>query len=153
MPSRIYHRFWCSSCNDFTLHGHGVDSACHDCGTVTKEYNLSEVPLDKLLAQRERYKRKRRESVLNMFNAPIGLFDRTHSYEIIETDAGQKEIDDVREKQLKKLREERDALVEEYNLFYRNTGRNDACPCGKVDNNGKPLKYKKCCLTRFNLIL
>ena len=24
-------------------------------------------------------------------------------------------------------------------------GRNDPCPCGKKDENGKPLKYKKCC--------
>ncbi len=24
-------------------------------------------------------------------------------------------------------------------------GRNDPCPCGAVDANGKPLKYKKCC--------
>jgi len=25
-------------------------------------------------------------------------------------------------------------------------GRNDPCPCGKVDpNTGKPVKYKKCC--------
>lgn len=24
-------------------------------------------------------------------------------------------------------------------------GRNDPCPCGKADTNGKPLKYKKCC--------
>ena len=25
-------------------------------------------------------------------------------------------------------------------------GRNDPCPCGKKDGNGKPIKYKKCCL-------
>jgi uncharacterized protein YecA (UPF0149 family) len=24
-------------------------------------------------------------------------------------------------------------------------GRNDPCPCGAVDSNGKPKKYKKCC--------
>ncbi len=24
-------------------------------------------------------------------------------------------------------------------------GRNDPCPCGAVDANGKPIKYKKCC--------
>ncbi len=24
-------------------------------------------------------------------------------------------------------------------------GRNDPCPCGKLDANGKPLKFKKCC--------
>lgn len=25
-------------------------------------------------------------------------------------------------------------------------GRNDPCPCGATDENGKPLKYKNCCL-------
>lgn len=25
-------------------------------------------------------------------------------------------------------------------------GRNDPCPCGAVDENGKPKKYKNCCL-------
>jgi peptide deformylase len=25
------------------------------------------------------------------------------------------------------------------------TGRNDPCPCGKLDKNGKPMKFKKCC--------
>lgn len=24
-------------------------------------------------------------------------------------------------------------------------GRNDPCPCGKKDDSGKPIKYKKCC--------
>ena len=24
-------------------------------------------------------------------------------------------------------------------------GRNDPCPCGAVDGDGKPMKYKKCC--------
>ena len=29
---------------------------------------------------------------------------------------------------------------------YKKIGRNDPCPCGAVDENGKPKKYKKCCL-------
>ena len=24
-------------------------------------------------------------------------------------------------------------------------GRNEPCPCGRVDRKGKPLKFKKCC--------
>jgi len=24
-------------------------------------------------------------------------------------------------------------------------GRNDPCPCGAKDANGRPIKYKKCC--------
>jgi peptide deformylase len=30
-------------------------------------------------------------------------------------------------------------------IIKNNIGRNDPCPCGKKDINGKPLKYKKCC--------
>ena len=29
-------------------------------------------------------------------------------------------------------------------------GRNDPCPCGKVDKLGKPVKFKKCCLGTSN---
>lgn len=29
---------------------------------------------------------------------------------------------------------------------FKKIGRNDPCPCGAVDENGKPVKYKNCCL-------
>jgi len=29
-------------------------------------------------------------------------------------------------------------------------GRNDPCPCGAVDENGKPRKFKNCCLNKKN---
>ena len=28
-------------------------------------------------------------------------------------------------------------------------GRNDPCPCGKTDINGKRLKYKNCCINKI----
>jgi preprotein translocase subunit SecA len=29
-------------------------------------------------------------------------------------------------------------------------GRNDPCPCGKIDSKtGRPVKYKKCCYPKF----
>lgn len=35
--------------------------------------------------------------------------------------------------------------VQEYNkLQFAGVGRNDACPCGKQDFSGKPVKFKKC---------
>jgi hypothetical protein len=35
--------------------------------------------------------------------------------------------------------------VEEANkLQFAGVGRNDPCPCGKTDANGKPVKFKKC---------
>jgi len=29
-------------------------------------------------------------------------------------------------------------------------GRNDPCPCGKTDDDNKPVKFKKCCLYRWD---
>lgn len=29
---------------------------------------------------------------------------------------------------------------------HKKIGRNDPCPCGATDENGKPVKYKNCCL-------
>ena len=29
---------------------------------------------------------------------------------------------------------------------YKKIGRNEPCPCGALDKNGKPKKYKNCCL-------
>ena len=29
---------------------------------------------------------------------------------------------------------------------HKKIGRNDPCPCGSLDKNGKPKKYKNCCL-------
>jgi len=31
---------------------------------------------------------------------------------------------------------------------YDKIGRNDPCPCGSVDENGKPKKFKNCCLNK-----
>ena len=34
-------------------------------------------------------------------------------------------------------------------------GRNDPCPCGSVDENGKPKKFKNCCLNKkdWNILI
>ncbi len=33
----------------------------------------------------------------------------------------------------------------------KKVGRNDPCPCGKINpNTGKPMKYKKCCWPKYN---
>ena len=34
-------------------------------------------------------------------------------------------------------------VIREYD---KKIGRNDPCPCGALDENGKPKKYKNCCL-------
>lgn len=149
-------RFWCSKCQEFTVH---QGDSCLTCGTVTNEYLLSDVPIEKLEAQRERYKRmKQRNSPLNAYLNILGCgsilhgngipdsfnksVEEANQENIIETDAGQKTIDKKRTERLEKLREERRAREEEY-LKFKGTGRNDLCPCG----SGK--KYKTCCQPRF----
>ena len=57
MPQITYNRFWCTQCQDYTLQHAGEDGAC---GTVTKEYKLSDVPEDKITAQRARYNKQDR---------------------------------------------------------------------------------------------
>lgn len=49
------------------------------------------------------------------------------------------------EKMLKAIQRYKEAhtpLVREY----KKIRRNDPCPCGAKDENGKPIKYKNCCL-------
>lgn len=29
-------------------------------------------------------------------------------------------------------------------------GRNDPCPCGSIDKNGKHIKFKNCCMNKKN---
>lgn len=43
------------------------------------------------------------------------------------------------------------AQVVSYRRPTQKVGRNDPCPCGKIDpRNGKPLKYKKCCYLKYD---
>lgn len=35
-------------------------------------------------------------------------------------------------------------LISDRSVGKNKIGRNDPCPCGKFDENGKPVKYKKC---------
>ena len=52
------------------------------------------------------------------------------------------------EKKRKELEEKRKLYEEKF----KGVNRNDDCPCGKLNSNGKPFKYKKCCLSKFNYI-
>ena len=33
---------------------------------------------------------------------------------------------------------------------YPKIGRNDPCPCGSIDKNGKHIKFKNCCMNKKN---
>jgi len=156
MPTRVLQRIWCKSCNDFTLHSKGFEdkiTRCNDCKTEYTEVYLKDIPRDKILEQRERYKAYKANKgivskYLSMFQSS-NPFKEKFETEIIESDAGQKSIDEERRKRIDEQYEERKRLKklqEEEELKYKGVGRNDDCPCG----SGK--KYKKCCLIRIQNI-
>lgn len=162
-PKLTYYRFWCSKCQEFTLHNTTDIKDCRECGTVTETYDISQIPIEKVLEQRKRYtayQRSELKQALNYYMNPTlnifqemmledsGVYDLL-SPKIIECDAGQKEIDKQqkaeRDAERNRLNEERRLLLEEYKQFSK-LGRNDSCACGSG------LKYKKCCIIKFQNI-
>jgi uncharacterized protein YchJ len=161
-PRKTYYRFWCSKCQDFTLQEFDSDCTCSICGTITKSYKISEVPEEKIMEQRQRYndykKLKYKKMLGSFLNPTMSIFEEMaledaglyNPYEpvIVETDAGQKSIDDRDVEESRKIAKqheaERNALKEEF-LKFKNLGRNDVCACG----SGK--KYKQCCISKYYL--
>ncbi len=153
MPTRTYIRFWCTKCNDFTLYKTCDDKSCKECGTVINEYNTADVPAEKIMQQRKRYSESKgnfMDVYLKALN-PMQQFEEVFSenigkVEIIEDDAGQKSIDDKRQKET--LREIEQQRIERQNqraeaARHAKLGRNDICICGSKK------KYKHCCMQRI----
>jgi uncharacterized protein YecA (UPF0149 family) len=69
----------------------------------------------------------------------------THEYEE-KNEAMQAAIDNDQMKKLQVLAQRYKAAHTQKVREYQKIGRNDPCPCGAVDENGKPIKYKNCCL-------
>jgi len=156
MPTREYIRFWCSKCQEFTIQHKGKEGACTICGTITKEYRISEVPKEKIEEQRKRYNASR----LKKYGDYVKMFGRNNMLEsifrepgeigytdIIEDDAGQREIDQTRFNERSKQAEKRKEAQKEYELHFKHTGRNDKCPCGSGN------KYKKCCYDKYRFFV
>jgi len=171
-PVITYKRIWCKKCNEFELHKESWDIdktkyICKECGTLYSDIFLDEIPKEKLLIQRKRYtewvREKNANAMKSFLHAGLSGFNRYNQIadlfredwdqpEIVEGDAGQKRIDDAiaeekrQERELQRIeREKQKAIAKEYSKL----NRNDFCLCGKLDDNGKPLKYKKCCLTKI----
>ena len=163
MPTQTYYRIWCKTCNDFTLPHRShknmledkpVEAQCNDCKTEYTDIFLSEIPEAKLVEQRKRYTEKKRKEMEDLFSFKF-LSDMTRSPfdedwpkpEIVESDAGQKSIDEaaqkIRDEEHRLEQIDRQRQVEE-KIKYSSVGRNDLCLCG----SGK--KYKKCCLQRIS---
>ena len=155
-PRITKHRIWCKTCNEFELHSkpdiYSKKLICDKCETEYSEIKLRDIPEEKLIEQRERYREQQGNAMNNLFGSylSIGLlqaFSETdYSPEIEESDAGQNEIDEYkRELAAEKWRQRK--IKEDENLKlkkkFHNLGRNEKCLCG----SGK--KYKKCCWTKI----
>jgi len=54
MPTRTYHRVWCSDCQEFTLHlKHDDLFTCKDCLFVHGLSLLKDIPEEKILEQKK----------------------------------------------------------------------------------------------------
>ena len=69
------------------------------------------------------------------------------SAEIIECDAGQKEIDNRKKEQREEAKRIGQEILDDYNTNYKHLNRNDKCTCG----SGK--KFKQCHLIHFRQYL
>ncbi len=159
MPTTYLYRLWCKECKDWTLHSKAWKEnipKCKDCDTEFSPIKLKEVPKDKLIEQRGRYKENQKKDFSSMLMGGImsNPLDEFFSEDfpdpiIIESDAGQKTLDKIKvQKEKVKMAKERTKRAEEYAeaLKYKNLGRNDICLCGSEK------KYKKCCLPKINKI-
>lgn len=160
MTKRTLHRIWCKKCNEFELHDtndfKSKELFCSTCGTEYSDVYLRDIPEEKLLEQRKRYTKSLSAGFVDLYSSFIsgyGISDLMGSFESVdgsisikESDAGQKEIDNLKKERLRILRNEavikRQADKELKNKYHK-LGRNQICLCGS--NN----KYKKCCYDKI----
>lgn len=151
MDELMFYRFYCKTCNDYVLHIRNDSGCkCKECCTEYIPVKYKDIPEDKLLKQRERYKvykSNQLHSMFDMYTNPLStLFSTVFKHNVIEADAGQKSIDDAEKKERQKKYDQYDkdkADVEIELEKYKDVSRNDTCICGSN------RKYKKCCLTKL----
>lgn len=152
MKHKIIHRTWCKNCQNFTIQKwqENNDLVCENCSTVYTSYKPSEIPEDKLLAQRRRYIEQKRKKFHNLYgtylNPLTSIFDtsREIGYQNIEEcDAGQKAIDDKKIQLKAEVKKETEMIILNYQENYSKLNRNDKCSCGSNK------KYKQCHLLIF----
>lgn len=146
------HRTYCKNCQDFTIHSWATkeDLLCDTCGTKDSGYNLSQVKTELLLQQRERYNQSKLKNLGGLYGAFMkgvgieALMELNNiRQDIVECDAGQKQIDEDKRLKSAKIREEVQKILDDYNNNYKHLNRNDKCSCGSNK------KYKQCHLITF----
>lgn len=157
MPIIYKYRVWCKTCNDFTLHyepqfgEHG--KKCLICKTEHMPTPISEIPKEKVIEQRKRYKEQKARRIRSLYTDFImgygakTLFSENPQIEIIESDCGQKAIDEAEANERELKYQQKQALKLEIKQKFKGLGRNDKCACGSN------IKYKNCCLDKNEKIL
>lgn len=145
MPTKYLYRFWCKKCQEFTLF---ENEQCLECNSKLESFYLTEVPNEKVLQQRKRYKEYKRNKfneILSMsrFEQISTLFHEELKTEIIECDAGQKKLDEIAAQKREKARQKQIEEKRIYKEKFSHLNRNDLCGCGSR------LKYKKCCWVKY----
>lgn len=151
------HRTYCKDCNNFTIHSWNIEKEleCETCNTVYTPYNPSEVSRELIQQQRERYRQSEVKKVSGLYEAfmrgagidAIMNMETFQKAEVVECDAGQKEIDKRKKQQKEEQRRAVQEILDDYNANYKELNRNDKCSCG----SGK--KFKQCHLQYFNKYL
>jgi hypothetical protein len=154
MAEEIRYRYWCTTCNDFSLHKELDNDLQCDCGKIHQPSLLRDIPKDKLLEQQERFRKQRTAKAIDRVNAiasiyaPMNIFSMLTAPSlkrcdlkeivIVESDAGLKaEEERIKERRLEIIQERKTELNN-----FSSVGRNDICLCGS------DKKYKKCCYSK-----
>lgn len=144
MPTKTYKRIFCTHCQNYELFykALGEDaSKCQTCSNDFVPYYDADVPKEKLLEQRERYKEyksKQFNSVMGMLSS-YSLGQSSPNVEVDEDDAGYEDILKERNRQYEEKRKHK----QEQQEMYKDAERNKPCLCGSGQ------KYKKCCYIRI----
>lgn len=82
----------------------------------------------------------------NDFGAIVGMDIITRG-DFSVTNLGDKTVVSYRMPSVKKI----DYVIEFNRKLVAMVGRNEPCPCGSVNSEGKPIKFKNCCLKKLSL--
>ena len=145
-------RTYCKTCKDFTIHT--ADYVCETCNTEFTSYFPSEVDSNLIEQQRQRFNAQENRKMGGLYIAfamGFGLEAMVNTNwkpaEIIECDAGQKEIDNRKKEQREEVKRKVQEIQNDYDTNYKHLNRNDKCTCG----SGK--KFKQCHLIEFRKYL
>ena len=140
MPERYYTRQWCSNCKEWVLYHRDIFAKdketlkCPECDAEFTPYKLADVPEEKIVEQRKRYKEKKKRDFEKLFsgyylwgrsNMSADMFSETqfpNNNHITEADAGQKAIDERKGKEEEESVSFLECLYFSINIFTRLNG-------------------------------